>query len=360
MRIIDHGVYPLAVNSKSQLLFFRSGNLYLKELKASGTDSFLMEMPDYKRRIISYSRLVERVLRNLPGPCIALGLTAFIYHYKSRVYRVDLLEKKVYLELHLEQSRKILYFTKQRCANTGLEIIYFGEYFENKAKETVHVWQRDTDGQWRIYSTFPADTIEHVHNIVVDTYRNRLLILTGDFGESSGIWSLELKGQTPFRLVGGSQMYRAAWMYVDESRMIYATDTPFEQNYLIEIDLTLPGLALRKLHAIHGSSIYGGVRQDDTLYFSTSVEPIELTGNRFFDIFQRKRGVGINDDNSYVYKYTISSNLMEVIIFDEKDLVPMRLGQYGSFVMSETLTDGAKVFVYGVALRKYDNTLLEF
>lgn len=359
MRVIGRGQYPLALNRKSQLIFFKKGNLYLSDLQNSGSTSFLTAMPDYVNGLLSRSRFVERVLRNCPGPGIALGETAFLYHYKSSIYRVDLLTKKSCIELHLPHPKKVLNFTKHKCSDTGREKIYFGEYFENKSKEPVNVWQRDADGQWRVYSTFPANSIEHVHNIAVDVSRKRLLILTGDFGESSGIWSLDCEGQVPFRMVGGSQMYRATWMFVDESRLLYATDTPFEQNYLIEINLKTPNLSLRKLHPIQGSSIYGGAKQDGAIYFSTSVEPIAVTGKRWGDVFQRQRGLGIADNKSYLYRYFVATNILEILLSDEKDAVPMRLGQYGSFLLSDALTDASRVLVYGLALQTYDNTLLE-
>jgi hypothetical protein len=359
MKILSHGVYPLAVNRNSQLLSFKKGNFYLCDLQNPEFTVQLTEMPYYQHGILSQSRFVERALRNCPGPSIALGVTGFLYHYKSSIYRIDLAEKKVYEELRLPQPKKVLYFTKRTCAYTGQENIYFGEYFENKFKEPVNVWQRDGNGQWEIYSTFPAGSIEHVHNIAIDASRKRLLILTGDFGESCGIWSLDHHGQLPLRIVGGSQMHRAAWMYVDETRLLYATDTPFEQNHLIEIILDNPDLTLHKLQPIKGSSIYGGVYQDGAVYFSTSVEPVELTGNRWVDIFQRKRGPGIIDNRSYLYRYIIATGSLEILFSDEKDLLPMRLGQYGSFVLSDALTDVCRVLVYGLALKKYDDTLLE-
>jgi hypothetical protein len=359
MKIIDHGAYPLCINSNSQLLFFRKGNFYLSDLRNTRFTSLLVAMPHYVYGVLSRSRYFERVFRNCPGPGIPLGDFAFLYHYKSRIYRIDLAEKKVYEELCLPQSRKVLYFTKSTCAYTGRESIYFGEYFENKFKEPVNVWQRDVDGQWEIYSTFPAGSIEHVHNIAVDASRKRLLILTGDFGESCGIWSLDHHGQLPLRIVGGSQMHRAAWMYVDETRLLYATDTPFEQNHLIEIILNNPDLTLNKLQPIKGSSIYGGVYKDGAVYFSTSVEPVELTGNRWVDIFQHKRGPGIIDNRSYLYRYIIATDSLEILFSDEKDLLPMRLGQYGSFVLSHNLTDEYRVLVYGLALKNYDDVLLE-
>lgn len=359
MKILDRNAYPLSINSDSKLLFFRKGNLYLYDLLDSGFTCLIAEMPDYANRLLSQSRLFERILRNCPGPGISLGSNAFLYHYRSRIYRIDLAENKVYEELRLSHPKKVLYFTKKKCIDTGRESIYFGEYFENKLKDPVNIWRRDEDGQWGIYSTFPANCIEHVHNITVDARCKRLLILTGDFGESCGIWSLEYLGQVPVRLVGGSQMYRAAWMYADESRLVYATDTPFEQNYLIELNLNTPDLKLRKLHPIAGSSIYGGAFQNGVLFFSTSVEPVALSGNYLIDILQTKRGLGISDNKSYLYRYVLATNVLEIILSDEKDALPMRLGQYGSFVLSNVLTDKSRLLVYGLALRNFDDMLLE-
>lgn len=359
MKIVDRGSYPLALNSKSELLFFRKGNLYLSKIEKSEKPSFLTIMPYYVHRIISHSRLIERILRNNPGPGISLGDYNFIYHYRSNIYRLDLLEKKVYLELQLPSPKKVLYFTKNICTDTGKECIYFGEYFENKSKEPVNVWKRDSIGQWRVFSTFPANSIEHVHNIAVDSARARLLILTGDFGESSGIWTLDHEGKAPVRLIGGSQMYRAAWMHVDASRLLYATDTPFEKNYLIEINLKSAVLTPRKLHHLQGSSIYGGALRNGMIYFSTSVEPIALTGNRWIDVFQRRRGVGIVDNKSYLYRYTLATDSLEIVLSDVKDVVPMRLGQYGSFLLSDALSNSSQVLAYGLALRNHDTVLLE-
>jgi len=359
MKIIDFGIVPQALNDKDQLISFKKGKFYLLDAGKNYEVVYSIEMPFYQHKLLSRFRVIERILRNTPGPCIQIDDHNYIYHYKSCVYLINLLENKISLELSLPTTKKILNFSICKCPETDCVCVFFGEYFENKNKSEVNIWRRAKNGHWSVYSTFPSNSIEHIHNIVEDQFRKQLIILTGDFGEGSGIWTLNRENQAPKKILAGSQMYRATWIFIDKSRLIYATDTPFEKNYLIEIDLRESGIRQRKLHLINGSSIYGGVVKNRVIYFSTSVEPIELTGNRWSDIFQRKKGVGIIDNKSYVYKYKIDTDELDVVMSDPKDAIPMRLGQYGSFQLSSSYANNNKILIYGLALKKYDNFLIE-
>ena len=66
--------------------------------------------------------------------------------------------------------------------------VYWGEYFDNAAREEVHIYA-STDGgsSWSIAYTFPKGAVRHVHNIVHDPWGDCLWILTGDYGNECRI-----------------------------------------------------------------------------------------------------------------------------------------------------------------------------
>ncbi len=58
--------------------------------------------------------------------------------------------------------------------------IFWGEYFDNRARDEVHIYvSTDRGASWDVVHTFPRDAVRHVHNIVYDEWANCLWVLTG-------------------------------------------------------------------------------------------------------------------------------------------------------------------------------------
>src|SRR5882724_7555257 len=61
--------------------------------------------------------------------------------------------------------------------------VFWGEYFDNPARDAVHIYgSEDRGASWKIFYTFEKNAIRHVHNIVYDHWENCFWVLTGDVG----------------------------------------------------------------------------------------------------------------------------------------------------------------------------------
>ncbi len=154
---------------------------------------------------------------------------------------------------------------------------YWGEYFDNAARDEVHIFASDDSGMhWHVAYTFPKSALRHVHNILYDRWRKCLWIFTGDYGTECKILCASLDLATMEEVVAGNQQARAVAAIVDESGLFFASDTPLEQNYIYHLDRYG---TLYRCGSIPSSSIYG-CRTRRALFFSTMIEPSEVNPAR--------------------------------------------------------------------------------
>ena len=190
--------------------------------------------------------------------------------------------------------------------------IYWGEYFDNAAREEVHIYASSDRGiNWNTAYTFPKGAIRHVHNIVHDPWEKCLWILTGDYGDECRI----LRAASDFSHVDvvlqGNQQARAVAAVVTEEALYFSSDTPLESNHIYRLDRQHK---LTQVTSISSSSIYGcGV--GNRIFFSTMVEPSDVNRDRAVRIYGAE-----------------ASNLesWHPFLDWEKDFLPMGLFQYGN------------------------------
>ena len=106
--------------------------------------------------------------------------------------------------------------------------IVYGEYWANEEKEEVNIFQKQNE--WKKIYSFGSGEIKHIHNIVLDKYRDGILVLTGDADNESGILLCRNNFQETYWVVSGSQKYRTCVAYAEKDGILYATDTPMEKN----------------------------------------------------------------------------------------------------------------------------------
>jgi len=192
--------------------------------------------------------------------------------------------------------------------------VYWGEYFDNPAREEVHIYaSTDAGATWSVAHTFPKGSIRHVHNIVHDAWENCLWVLTGDYGDECRILRAACDFSRVDVVLQGNQQARAVALVPSEDGLYFSSDTPLEPNFIYRLDRQG---ALSQLGALSSSSIYG-CRVADRVFFSTMVEPSEV--NR--------------DPHVRVYDCEIGSNVSEAwqpLLAWKKDRWPMGLFQYGN------------------------------
>lgn len=209
--------------------------------------------------------------------------------------------------------------------------VYWGEYRGNPNKEPIRVYRRTSSGMWEVVYTFPDGCITHVHNIVPDRYNKCIWIFTGDFGDGSTIWRTTNDFKTVEPVMRGNQLYRGCIAFPTKEGLIYATDSPFADDFICKLYWDNGNWLVKKLCSISGSCIYGMQLDENTFAFQTTVEPDgRKNGNRWVFFFGRKRGYGIKDDYVHLFVGNPKEGFRDVYQ-SKKDWLPYILFQFGTF-----------------------------
>jgi hypothetical protein len=161
-------------------------------------------------------------------------------------------------------------------------VVYWGEYFDNAARDAVHIYGSVGAGEtWSVAYTFPKGSIRHVHNIVHDPWGNCLWILTGDYGDNCRILRASCDFSRVQVVLQGNQQARAVAAVPTEDALYFSSDTPLEPNSIYRLDHQG---ALTQLAAISSSPIYG-CRVRGHVFFSTMIEPSEVNRDRTVRVY---------------------------------------------------------------------------
>lgn len=147
--------------------------------------------------------------------------------------------------------------------------VYFGEYFRNRFRSSVHVYGSDDGLDFHVVGTFPKKSIRHVHAIHWDPYRSGMWVLTGDDGDEAGLWFTPDEFVTLEPVLRGQQAARAVTLFAREDGLILPTDTPFEHNYVQHFDPKTG--TIERLAQLPGS-VFHGTRSRSLYLLSTVVE----------------------------------------------------------------------------------------
>lgn len=190
--------------------------------------------------------------------------------------------------------------------------VYWGEYFDNAARDEVHNYASDDQGlTWHVAYTFPKGAIRHVHTIVYDRWGNCLWILTGDYGEECRVLRATCDLSHIETVMRGDQQARAVAAVPTEDGLFFSSDTPLETNHIYRLDRQEK---LTQLAAISSSSIYG-CRVGRNIFFSTMVEPSDVNLDRHVRLY----GAEISNADSW-----------RPLLVWQKDFLPMAPFQYGN------------------------------
>jgi hypothetical protein len=215
--------------------------------------------------------------------------------------------------------------------------IFWGEYFDNSAREEVHIYaSTDAGATWSIAYTFLRGVIRHVHNIVYDPWENCLWMLTGDYGDECRILRTACDFSRVETVLQGNQQARAVALVAMEDGLYFSSDTPLEVNYVYRLDRRG---TLSRLAPINSSSIYG-CRVGRRLFFSTMVEPSDVNCDRNVRI--------------YGSEGEADARLWRPLLEWKKDHWPSRLFQYGNACLPDGDNTTPFLAVTTVAVEKDD------
>lgn len=342
------------INEK--VLIFNKGKFLLLNLNNYETELIYEFKEEALYGYFFKSRILTRLFRLEPRAVLKINQGNILIPLKGKIYHLDIETKKLE-EVHQFRREMSAPLNMTKIENiSGINRMYcYGEYFSNSEKDEVRIWgcKNEDYDEWQEVYRFKKGEINHIHEIVPDPYKDRIWILTGDYEDSAGIWFTDDGFQTVERYLNGKQKYRSCVAFATPKGLIYATDTPLEENHIYYLTA---GKNIEKIHNLEGSSIYGTKIKND-YFFSTTVEGHSDGTEGRFNILSYKRGKGIKS----WYSELVIGNPKEgfkCIGRFKKDIWPMGLMQFGTIMFPSGDNQTNKIVLYGSTLKKIDGTLV--
>lgn len=358
IEVISNGYRPLCYVGE-KLFVYKNLKFYLMDLSDYSLEYIVELKSSLKHRIISKNRMLVRLFRLEPRIGIVFKEDKIIVSFKGRLYKIDILKKKmeIFHEFRKEMSNPLNMLYINDLEGFDNQICY-GEYFTNFEKKEVNIYSYNLKNKiWEIKYIFAEGKINHIHSLIKDTFRNRIWILTGDFDEAAGIYYTDDNFKTVKEFLVGKQLYRACIFIPVNDGIIYATDSPDEDNSINFIDLINQKSRIKKLYKLDGSCIYGTEIHDGVI-FSTTVEPKTEEKNKILSLISYKRGKGIKSWRSSVVLWNKKNGCIK-LLEGKKDFYPMGLFQFGTMIFPDNKKNKNEIVCYGIALKKYDGKILK-
>ena len=338
--------------SDGRLLCYQKG--YIVEM-LDGKEVRRIPIPiTLKEKVLGYSKLATRLLRLGIRAVEVLDNDHIILSCGNVLYELDLNTGIMSEGWFCGEGVRPLTFTKVEGISGFTDGIYFGGYLGNMEKKPVHVYRRTCVDKWDRVYTFPQGSINHVHNIVADPYRQCLWVFTGDFDESAAIWKVTEDFKKVECFACNDQKWRADIIYPLEEGLLYATDAPFADDYIYLLNPDTK--ELREILPIAGSNIYG-CQWKDKYVFSTTVEGDGRNTPKMEFLFGKKRGAGIKDEYVHMYMGNLKDGFQE-IYKEKKDGMPYYTFQFGVFKYPHGVNNSDMLYFQPVATKKNDQDLM--
>jgi hypothetical protein len=355
-----HRIYksflPINFISQEVLLVYKRGIFYSLNLNTLSINLIAKFKFDTFTYILSQITIFERIFRLGIRTSILYKNDLLIFSFKKKIYELDLKKNKISNGFDLINSRPLNFEVIEGITDIE-DGVYFGEYKSNPNKDEVSIYKRIGVDQWEIVYTFKKGIIEHVHNIVSDKFNNSVYVLTGDQDESAAIWSVKNNFKLVETIFKGNQIYRSCVAFPTSEGLVYATDSPFSKNSIRILKKNdSQEWSSTELCKINGPSIYG-VKFNNDLIFSTSVEGQGNSSNFLYNLFSIKRGSGIVDNFSCVYKGNLKDGF-ELIYRSKKDKLPYLLFQFGVILFPGCEIHGDYLPIYEIGTINYNMSMV--
>jgi len=305
-----------------KLVCYKRGNLLV--LNEDSTEFTYPIFRNIKEKLLGRSTLLSRLFRLGIRTAVALNDNIIILSYGNILYEYNLNLKTLSQGYVLAKGIRPLIFSIIKGIEGFEDAIVFGGYLINSRKNPVNIYKRIGKDKWEVLYTFQQGVINHVHNIIPDPYRNCLWIFSGDHDEAAAIWKVTDNFKRVDCLLSNDQLFRACSIFPTTQGLIYATDTPYKENYIC---LMKEDLSIERIFSISGPCIYGCLCGNKYV-FSTTVESDGRNQTLFKLVFSKKLGRGISDN--YVHLYTGNLKLgFKEIYKEKKDWLPF-IFQFGT------------------------------
>lgn len=324
MKVVSKKTTPLCFMPDGGLVCYKRGKIQV--FKEEGV-AFELPFPvSLKEQLFGRSRLSSRLLRLGIRAAIGIDADNVLLSQGSHFVELNLRNGQLSNGWNCEGGIRPLVFTVV-CGICGFDDgIYFGGYLMNMEKNPVKIYKRIGEDKWDVVYTFPKGSVNHVHNIISDPYRDCLWVFTGDFDEAAAIWKVTDNFKKVERVVYNNQKYRGCIAFALSEGLLYSTDTPFAKNYIYLFDTEK--LIAKELFPMHGSCIYG-CKWKDSFVFSSTVEGDGRDESLWDFFFDRRLGSGIVDDYAHLVIGNLKSGFRE--LYKEKKDWLSYLFQFGVF-----------------------------
>lgn len=330
-------------NKKRDIFSYRNGIIFKND------EDVCCILKSSFKRMLCHFRLLNRLLRLEPRCATFLDDDRMILAFQHQVILVDISEKRVleYIPMRPSFSNPLCFCSMKKY---GQEEVYWGDYGENLDGKEINIYKFSKEGLKTCY-TFPEKSIKHVHNIIYDKWRDRFIVLTGDFGDKVGIYTAtrDFKSVEPFLL--GNERYRAVQAVVTKKGIIWATDAVMTDNHLYYYSFKTK--EVKELASLNGSVIYG-LAVNGGLLFSTTVEPYPTGGSLLKALFNNRLAPGIKSRNVDV-GFCSEKKELTILKSFRKDWLPISLFQYGQIMFpGYDIEELEEVIVNPMSVKKYD------
>lgn len=343
---------PLCYMPDGRIVCYQHGDVFVLE-NGQELQRFAL-FNSFKERVLGKIKLISRLLRMGVRTAEAIDQSNVILSIGNMLYELNINSGVMSKGYHSGEGIRPLIFTTVKNIEGVDDGIYFGGYLGNMEKQPVNVYHRTGVDQWDVVYTFPQGTINHVHTIVADSYRQCLWIFTGDFDEASAIWKVTDNFRKVERVVCNDQKYRGCVVYALPEGLLYATDAPFADDYIYLMNPET--YEVKEIYPIHGSCIYG-CQWKDKYVFSSTVEGDGRNMSRLEFYFGRKRGAGIKDNYVHMYMGNLQEGFRE-IYKEKKDCMPFYTFQFGVFKFPYGVNNTDSLYFQPVATEKHDLDLM--
>lgn len=350
-KVLNNAI-PLCFLNDSRLVCYKRGRIVvLRDCKEDVSIPISISMNE---RLFGWSCKATRLLRFGVRSSIAVNSNHIIISIGNYLYEINLSTGEVSKGWFCGEGIRPLIMSNIMDIRGFEDGVYFGGYVHNHGMESVHIYHRKGVDDWETAYTFPKGTINHIHNVVADPFRQCLWVFTGDFDDAAAIWKVIDGFKTVERVRCGNQCWRGSMVFVMEEGLLYATDTPRADNYLYLLNLET--MDLREVIPLPGSCIYG-CQWKNNYVLATSVEGEGGKMGFFEKWLGRKRGKGIKDEYVHLFSGNIKDGFRE-IYKEKKDWLPFTLFQFGVFKFPIGVNKSEKLYFQPVATSKNDLCLM--
>lgn len=203
-------------------------------------------------------------------------------------------------------------------------VLYYGEYRDNPGRTPVHIFGSVDQGRsWN--TVYCIENVRHVHGVYYDSYEDVFWVTTGDTNAESAIWVSDDRFRSLRKVLFGSQQTRAIRLVFTPEHIYFGSDAPDARNFLYRLHRS--SYHLEQLVEV-GGSVFHGCKTASGIFFSTACEPSS-----------------VNDERQTVVWYSADGESWRPIRSFKKDLLPMKLFQYGQVFFTEGMEHAPGVWL---------------